>query len=294
MGKALKSFAEWRLQENIIEYDFYFKKFKRLLMSMFKWDGLPDGISARFIEDKLFYNGLLIFYKSPALGFYVMAQATPIGLNDYEEPTGYRAYGVNKINEYVKASDCVPLWNDMFIQGNMGNVNFFAKSLSNIKKTFDINLEQLKNPNIISCPEGQKESVKAVLAQKTDGIPYIFVNDDFTELNHVSVFNLKIDNHTKELQDVSMTIENEGMTFFGIQNVNVAKKERLITGEAEQNDEQISINKDSMYDARKMFVAKANAKFNLNPPLTVFTKEDIEKNKKVSPIKKAGDNIGNE
>ena len=269
MGKALKSFAQWRLQENMREYNFYFKKYKRLIMSMFEWDNLPDGISSRFIEDKLFYNGLLIFYKSKQLGFYVVAQATPIGLNDYEEPTGYRAFGVNKINEYVKPSECVPIWNDMFIEGNVSNVNFFAKSLSNVKKTFDVNLEQLKNPYIISCPEGQKETVKQVMSQKTDGVPYIYVNDDFNELNKVNVFNLQIQNHTKELQDVATTIENEGMTFFGINNVNVSKRERLITGEAEQNDEQITLNKKSMYRARKLAIEKINEKFKLNITLTV-------------------------
>lgn len=274
-AKTLKSFAQWRLNENMREYNFYFKKFKRLLMSMFEWDNLPDGISSRFIEDKLFYNGLLIFYKSPQLGFYVVAQATPIGLNDYEEPTGYRAFGVNKINEYVKPSDCVPIWNDMFVEGNVANVNFFAKSLSNIKKTFDVNLEQLKNPNIISCPEGQKETVKSVMSQKTDGVPYIFVNEDFNELNHVNVFDLKIHNHTKELQDVAMTIENEGMTFFGINNVNILKKERLITGEAEQNNEQITFNKKSMYRARKTAVKKINEKFNLNITLNLATESEM-------------------
>lgn len=269
MGRALKTFAQWRLQENMREYNFYFKKYQRLIMSMFEWDNLPDGISSRFIEDKLFYNGLLIFYKSKQLGFYVVAQATPIGLNDYEEPTGYRAYGVNKINEYVKPSECVPIWNDMFIEGNVANVNFFAKSLGNVKKTFDVNLEQLKNPYIISCPEGQKETVKQVMAQKTDGVPYIYVNDDFNEMNKVNVFNLQIQNHTKELQDVATTIENEGMTFFGINNVNVSKRERLITGEAEQNDEQITLNKKSMYRARKLAIEKINEKFGLNITLTV-------------------------
>lgn len=285
-AKTLKSFAQWRLNENMREYNFYFKKYKRLLMSMFKWENLPDGISSRFIEDKLFYQGLLIFYKSQQLGFYVVAQATPIGLNDYEEPTGYRAYGVNKINEYVKPSECVPIWNDMFIEGNVANVNFFAKSLSNIKKTFDVNLEQLKNPNIIACPEGQRETVKQVMAQKTDGVPYIFVNEDFNTLNNVSVLSLNIKNHTKELQDVATTIENEGMTFFGINNVNISKKERLITGEAEQNNEQITLNKKSMYEARQMAVDKINEKFSLDIKLTVAQESAILDN--------GGEDNGNE
>jgi hypothetical protein len=264
MGKALKSFAEWRLQENLIEYNFYFKKMKRLLMAMFKWDNLPDGISSRFIEDKLFYNGLLIFFKSKTLGFYVVAQATPIGLNAYDEPTGYRAYAVNGLNEYVKPSDCVPIWNDLFIESNVGNVNFFAKRLSNIQKTFDVNLEQLKNPYIISCPEGQKETVKQIMSQKTDGVPYIFTSDDFHDMVKVNVFNLQITNHTKDLEDVKHSVENEALTFFGVNNVNVLKRERLTTGEAEQNDEQIIINKNSMYNARKQAVDAINEKFGLN------------------------------
>jgi vacuolar-type H+-ATPase subunit F/Vma7 len=288
MGKALKSFAQWRVQENLREYNFYFKKYQRLLMSMFQWDNLPDGISSRFIENKLFYNGLLIFYKSKQLGFYVVAQATPLGLNDYEEPTGYRAYGVNKINEYVKPSECVPIWNDMFIEGNVANVNFFAKSLSNVKKTFDVNLEQLKNPYIISCPEGQKETVKQIMEQKTDGVPYIFTSDDFNDLVKVNVFNLQIQNHTKELQDVKGALENEGLTFFGINNVNVLKRERLTTSEADQNDEQIILNKNSMYKARKKAVEEINEKFNLNIELTISSNFESELQSF------GGDNIGNE
>jgi hypothetical protein len=240
LGKALKNFADWRLQESLIEYNFYFKKYKRLLMSLFEWKNLPDGISARFIEDKLFNNGLLIFFKSNNLGFYVVAQATTLGLNDYEEPTGYRAYGVNMINEYVKPSECVPIWNNMFIESNINNVNFFAKRLSNIQKTFDVNLEQLKNPYIISCAEGQRETVKQIMMQKTDGVPYIFTSEEFS-MSNINVFNLSIQNHTKELEDVKHSIENEGLTFFGINNVNVLKRERLTSGEAEQNDEQIIV-----------------------------------------------------
>jgi hypothetical protein len=288
MGKALKSFAQWRLEENMREYNFYFKKYQRLLLSMFEWKNLPDDISSRFIENKLFYNGLLIFYKSKQLGFYVVAQATPIGLNDYEEPTGYRAYGVNKINEYVKPSECVPIWNDMFIEGNVNNVNYFAKSLSNIKKTFDINLEQLKNPYIISCPEGQKETVKQIMAQKTDGVPYIFTSDDFSDLVKVNVFNLQIQNHTKELQDVKGAIENEGLTFFGVNNVNVLKRERLTEGETSQNDEQIILNKNSMYKARKKAVDAINEKFDFEIEVCISSDFECELQSF------GGDNCGNE
>jgi hypothetical protein len=269
MGKALKNYADWRLEENLREYNFYFKKFKRLLMSMFEWQNLPDNISSRFIEERLFTNGLLIFFKSKTLGFYVVTQATPIGLNAYEEPTGYMAFAVNGLSEYVKQSECVVIWNDLFMEGNMANVNFFSKRCSNIIKTFDVNLEQLKNPYMISCPEGQRETVKQVFEQKTAGVPYIFVDSDFNEMNKITVFNLNIQNHTKDLDDTLHSVENEALTFFGINNVNVLKKERLVTGEAEQNDEQITFNRNSMFKARKNAVNAINEKFKLNVDVTI-------------------------
>lgn len=279
MGKALRSYAEWRRNENLREYDFYFRKFRKLITSMFKWENLPDGISARFIEDKLFFNGKLIFFKSQKLGFYVVSQCAEIGLNDYEEPTGYRAYGVNMINEPVLAKDCVPIWNDLFRQGNAQNVHFFSKRLSNIEKTIDINLEQLKNPFIISCPEGQRETVKQVMKQKTEGVPYIFTSDEFSSMVDVRVFDLNIKNHTRELEEVKHSIENEGLTFFGINNVNVLKRERLVTGEAEQNDEQITFNKQSMLMARQQAVEQINGKFNQNIKVSLnnYIAEEVEK-----------------
>jgi hypothetical protein len=275
MGKAAQSFADWRLRENLIEYDFYFKKFERLLRSLFKWNNLPKGVSQRFIEDKLFHNGLLIFYKSPKLGFYVITIATPIGFNAYEEPTAYKSITVNGLSEYVPAIDCVPIWNDMFMESNVNNVNFFAKSLSNIKKTFDINLEQLKNPYLISCPDGQRTTVQAVMNKKTNGEPYILVDDSFDQLNRVNVFDLKIQSHLKELTEAKKEVMNEGLTFFGINNVNVVKAERLVTGEANQNNEEIDLNVGFMYEAREQAVKLINERFGLN--IEVEINKDIEK-----------------
>ena len=153
MGKTLKTYAEWRLQENLVDYSFYAKRFKRLLLTMFNWENLPDGISVRYLEETLYENGLAIFYKSDSgitKGSYIITKATPINLNLYGEPVGYRAYSANGIiNETIKACDCVPIWNDYLREPNIGNVNFFAKRLSNIEKTIDCNLEQMKTPVII-------------------------------------------------------------------------------------------------------------------------------------------------
>lgn len=268
MGKTLKSYADWRLKENLIEYSFYKKQLERLILTMFKWENLPCGITERFIERCLYETGLVIFFKSKkgaTKGSYVVAKATPHKWNAYNEPIGYRAYSDNgMINEYVKACDCVAIWNDYHRQGNITNVNYFAKRISNLDKTIDINLEHLKTPTLVSCPEGQVETIKQFYKKKTNGEPLIITDEDFMSSNSIKVFDLKATNHIPQLTETKRDIINEALTFFGINNVPVNKKERLITSESDQNNEQIYLNSNIMYRPRELAVDEINDKFGLD------------------------------
>lgn len=263
MGKTLKTYADYRLQENLYEYDFYKTQLELYCLSMFKWTGLPDNISTRFLEISLFYHGYVIFFKSKELGCYVVSKASAIGLNDYEEPIAFRARSVNKINETVKASDCVIIRNNVLSRGSIASVNFFAKELSNIKKTFDLNLEQLKNPYILECDEGQLTTVQGLMRKKTNGEPYIFARKDTTKQFNIASFNLGIQNYTKELLEVMNTYESKAKTHFGINNNNVFKRERLVSNETEQNNEEIELNRKLMLDSRKEACEEIKEKFGI-------------------------------
>lgn len=263
MGKTFDSYSDWRLRENLKEYTFYQEQLELYCLSMFKWTGLPDGISPRFLERSLFYNGFVIFFKSKELGWHMVGNGTAIGLNDYEEPIAYRVRGVNKVNETVKASDCVVIRNNKLWKGSMGAVNFFAKELSNVKKTFDLNLEQLKNPYIIECDEGQLTTVQNIMRKKQNGEPYIFARKDATKQFNLQTFDLKIQNHTQQLLDVQSALESKARTYFGINNNNVFKRERLVSGETNQNNEEIELNRKIMLDERKEACKEIYDKFGI-------------------------------
>ena len=264
MGKTLKSYSDWRLQENLYEYDFYKSQLELYCLSMFKWEGLPDGISPRFLERSLFYNGYVIFFKSNLLDCYVVGNATAVGLNDYEEPTSYRVRGVNKLNELVQASECVVIRNNKLWRGSISAVNFFAKELSNVKKTFDLNLEQLKNPYIVECDEGQLTTVQNMMRKKQNGEPYIFARKDATKQFNITTFDLPIQNHTQTLLDVQSAIESKARTYFGINNNNVFKRERLVSGETNQNNEEIELNRKLMLDERQDACKEICEKFGID------------------------------
>lgn len=299
MGKKYKNWADWRTQENMYQYNFYFKRFKRLLLSMFRWDNLPDGITSRFIEENLFYNGCVVFYKSK-LGIIRASNFNILRENTYNEPSIVKTYcnvPLEIDDRFLKSDDCVFLWNDLLRDGNISNVNFFTKRLTNIEKTIDCDLEHMKHPYIISAPEGKIGEVKRIIKDTTEGLPYIVEKSGAmtSQQFDYSVFNFNVPTNVSDLQDIKHEIINEALTFFGVNNVNVIKKERLVSGETNQNNQEILLNRSSMFIMRENFCKEVNKKFDLNISVEIsenaFSEIMSFYNVSRETLKKDGENI---
>ena len=66
-----------------------------------------------------------------------------------------------------------------------------------------------------------------------------------------------------KIMEYKKEIWNEALTYLGINNINVEKKERLISGEAESNNELINLNLQSRLAPRKMACKQFNDYFGL-------------------------------
>ena len=260
MGK-LKTYAEYRLHENLREYDFYYRKYKNMLFNKFSFKNLPNGISEQFIKETLFTFGFGIFYVNK-YGFLHFSKASKIDFNDYNEPIGFHTESKTNNHEYVKAEDCVIMYNNEMRLPSSIDVHYFSKRLSDIDKTILCNMEQLKNSMVISCPEGQKKTIERLIEQKKDCEPYIIVESSFSNYNQpVNFFATKTENICLQLEEEKKIAESQALTFFGINNVNINKKERLITNEVDSNNEEIALRNDSMLDERIKAIDNVNKKF---------------------------------
>ena len=67
-----------------------------------------------------------------------------------------------------------------------------------------------------------------------------------------------------KLQNYKNEMRSELLTFLGINNNNIVKKERLITDEVNANNELISIMIDLMFDLRKKACDEINKMYGLN------------------------------
>jgi hypothetical protein len=230
---------------NILTVNDYYDRLKLIALSLFEWEGLPPTCNARFLEKTLFTYGRAIFVKDKALG-YLNLKCTPSGeLNFYDEPISYSAYGVGYTNKAFKKDECVLIRNNILERPTDNSVILFTSRLTEAERTIDVNIKAQKTPVIVRCDEKDRLTMINLLKKVEDNEIFIVGSKD---LNVDGLKAIKVDAPfvADKVQIYKQDIWNEALTFFGINNANSDKRERLITDEVNANNEVISINAQAM------------------------------------------------
>lgn len=247
---------------NDLTYKTIFDKFKMVSVNMFEWSGLPDGIDEKFIEEFLFNDGQAIFFRDPSMSYMCLKADNGVELNVYGEPLGWWATGFN-YHKYYKSDKCVIISNNKLRIPTINFITFYANKLTEAERTMDVNVKACKTPFIFACDDKDVLSFKQIFAKVDGNEPAIYA-DRGLNLDSLQVFQTGVKFLGNELQDYKHTVENELLTFLGVNNTPVDKKERLITDEAESNDELIKSFSDIQLEARQKACEEINAMFRLN------------------------------
>lgn len=244
----------------------YFIRLMLIARSLFKYENLPNGLDEKWIERYLFCEGACLFYKDPNFGYMVAKIGETGPLNYYDEPTSVRPYATNYIyegKELINNENCVIIRNNDEMLPTAPTLQIYAYDLTNLKRTQDTNIMSLKMPTIIRCSDKQKLSLKQTILQRNDNEPVIWADKNL-DLNNVEVLDLKTTIVFDKLQIQKHAIWNECMTFLGINNANMDKRERLVDDEVQANNEQVKACEDVMLKAREEAVKRINEMFGLN------------------------------
>lgn len=130
-----------------------------------------------------------------------------------------------------------------------------AELLANCDKAINVALMNA-NVNLVAYAENKKEAeeIKNAYANATNGTPLVVVGKDkiMTDLKKDSLLepftNHDTVNSLDKLLVCRRTIVNNFLTEIGIKNANTMKKERLISDEVNENNEEISANINIWYD----------------------------------------------
>jgi hypothetical protein len=251
----------------------YYNRLTELAISMFEWKNIPDTIDARFLELSLYSDGMAVFFKDEDLGELALQVMISGDLDVYRVPIKREAFATNGYHRMLDNTDSVIIFNNYLRTNSMLDVEMYARRLYEIERTIDVNVKQQKTPKLILCSENQRLVMKNLYMQYDGNEPYIF-GDKALDMNGVKVFDTNAPYVGDKLNQLKREIFNEALTYLGISNVNIQKKERLLSDEVTRNMGSVEAQKYTRLNARKDACKKINKMFGLE--IDVEYREDVK------------------
>lgn len=273
---------------NDMTFRVLYEHYKTIALNAYKWDGLPDGIEERYIEDTLFKEGKVLFFRDPQMSFFALPCFQGNQLDVYGEPLNWTAQGLNYMRTMPREA-CVLIENNKTRTATHDKVVYFVRKMYEASRTMDTTLKTAKVPFVFLCDEKQVLTYKAIFQKIDENEPAIF-GDSGLALDRVQVLPTRVQFQGNELMDFSRSVESQLLTFLGINNCPVDKKERLITDEATSNNQLIDINANLGLEARKRAADAINELYGLNVSVDLrYKPEEVEPDDGMEPGKQPPD-----
>ena len=263
MSRRKKDRDFWESAElNNAAYIQYYDRLTELSISMFEWRNLPDTVDPRFLELTLFANGMAVFFKDE--DDYLALQCAISGpLDVYRIPVRRRAYAVNGFNRELDNKNSVIIYNNMLHKNSMLDVRMFARELYNLDRAISVNANAQKTPILIRCTENERLSLENLYMQ-FDGNKPIIYGDKQLNPNSLTVLKTDAPYVADKLYTLKTQKWNEALTYLGISNVNITKRERLITDEVTRNQGGTIASRYSRLESRRQACKQINLMFGLD------------------------------
>lgn len=243
-------------------YRQYYNRLVELAISMFEWKNLPDTVDPRFLELTLFTDGQAVFFKDEELGYLALQNAMNGDFDVYRIPVNRRAFAVNGYQRKLTNKDSVIVYNNYLHTNSQLDADMFARRLYNLDRAIDVNANAQKTPVLIKCSQEERLTLLNVYKQ-WDGNEPLIMGDKGLNTNAMTVLKTDAPYVCDKLYQLKTQIWNEALTYMGISNINVQKKERLITDEVTRNQGGTIASRYSRLNARRDACKKINAMFGL-------------------------------
>jgi len=260
-------------RNNRYTYTQYMERLIDLSVSMFDWVNVPDTIDTRFLELTLFHDGQAVFFNDEELGFLCLQSAVNGRFNVYRIPVRRRAYAVNGYQRDLTDKDSVLVWNNLIHSNSVIEVRNFAQRLYNLDRIIDVNVNAQKTPVMIQATEQQRLTLLNLYKAYDGNAPFIF-GDKNLDLSGIKAISTGAPYLADKLYELKTEIWNEALTYLGISNVNIRKKERLITDEVNRLQGGTIASRYSRLQARRQACEEINRMFDLE--IWVNYREDFE------------------
>lgn len=259
-----------KVHEERVQTDFaFYQILKNIVINSFIWE-LPDHIYFNRPEMYMYYRGLMGAFIDD--GKFKIYPAVPVGA--LREDGFYTQYQMNAFNGKVfirDFDDIELLHNDDYDTPNAIIVDEFMENITKTLTTVKAMLKRAGDLPILNAPTEQ--AIKEILDaydKKEKGYPFVLTLNNTLVGNEVTRTVL-FDNRESDILsiwDIYDKFKHEFYTFYGINNTEVEKRERLTNDEVNSNNEVIQCGYfDALNRYRQDFVNRCNNKELFKPYL---------------------------
>lgn len=248
----------------------YWNQLRGKCIARFTWEGLPNGIDPRFIENTLMDNGFAIFYYDTFFEMFMCMPATQTSILDIQDnPTAFRVTRNGIYSREVKASECVVIWGNQTRIPDTQVVRIYSERLATVDRTIEIDLLNERNPMIVACSNDQRHTIANVMSKIYDGEPVVWGTENLSMENlaqTIGVFPLNQNAGTGAVSSIKhmeskTRIWGEALTMLGIMNIDSDKRERMVVAEAGANTGQVLASREQFMKPRELACEQINTMF---------------------------------
>ena len=255
------------LNENIRTYRLYLDQILEIAIARYKWNGLPKTIDERFLELTLCgKNGAVLFFKDENIGHLALPCTMSGRFNVYNIPIQRRAYAVNGYQATRDDSNSVIIYSNQLHNGMSvyNRLVQYAKDLYLIDSIIMVNVNAQKTPLMLLADEKQMLTLKNLYMKYDGNQPFIFGDRNDLNPNSIQALVTGAPYVADKLYELKQNIWNEVLTFLGVPNVQMNKKERLITDEVNRGLGGVFASRYSGLLSRRQACDQINEMFGLN------------------------------
>ena len=279
-----------RILDNNFRLGLIYNKYKMLSLNMFRWEGLPQTIESRHIENSLFNYGLCLIVNDDDLGFISVPCNYGAYMNVNNVPTEVITCGFNYIKtfDYIRKdkNKCQLILNNDLAIGNEQYIFDYAQRMFEVENCIRVNINQQKFPWFVNTTPNNKKTMETMFQKVLNGEPFILGSKD--QIGNVEVLNLNTPYIADKLNEYKYELEREILSFHGLNN-NFEKKERLLVDEVNSNNDFIDRNVELMYRQRQLACEEMNKKFGWNVKV-INLNEETKENQKLKLENMEGNN----
>ena len=269
----------------------YIRYYLARLQSMFKYEGLPDTIPAKWLENYLLVNGFTVWVKD---GDDLIVTYAGVGADPdvYFIPTKAivsNPYVKNKDTDrtYTRDVDCVVMLNDTYAQGLLPMLKKYCAQMVEIDVSFYMNTVMSRGTALLSATDDNtKASAELWLKQIKEGKLGVIGEASFTmtdkdlTVNQLTGTDTTLTNLIEAMQYVKASLYNE----LGLQANYNMKREAINSGESQLTEDQLHPLIDNMLKERQEALEKVNAMFGTNISVTFNSAWEINEREEEAAI----------